>query len=148
VLDAGWGRLLSGKSGSYWSPSATGFVVVGLCVGLLIGLARVILKEAWVRVEKGFRAGRELILSKPETLIGRAESCDIGLFGDNAVEKTHARIVRQGGSYVVTDAGTPNGTYLNGERITGPTPLRSGDLIEVGAAALRFGERQKRAQSV
>ena len=59
-----------------------GFVALGMCIGLLIGLAQVILKEAWVRVEAGFRAGREMILSKPEVTIGRAESCDIGLFGD------------------------------------------------------------------
>src|SRR5262249_4839613 len=59
------------------SSSAIGFVALGLCIGLFIGLAQVILKEAWVRVEAGFRAGREMILSKPETTIGRAEGCDL-----------------------------------------------------------------------
>ena len=75
-----------------WTPSAAGFVALGLCIGLLIGAAQVILKEAWVKVEEGFRPGRELIVSKGEIVIGRAESCDVGLFGDNAVERTHARI--------------------------------------------------------
>ena len=32
-------------------------------------------------------AGREIMLTKDETTIGRAESCDIGLFGDNAIER-------------------------------------------------------------
>src|SRR5207237_7544683 len=59
-----------------WSPTAIGFLVLGLSIGLLIGLAQVLLREAWVRVQVGFRAGRELILSKPEVTIGRAEPCD------------------------------------------------------------------------
>ncbi|MBV9121969.1 MAG: FHA domain-containing protein [Planctomycetes bacterium] len=140
-----WTGIFRGKPADLlWSPSATGFVALGLCIGLLIGLAQVILKEAWIRVESGFRAGRELILSKDEVIIGRSEASDIGLFGDAGVERTHAYIQRRGGRYLLVDAGTPSGTYLNGERIHGPTPLRSGDLIRVGKNTLRFGERQKR----
>ncbi len=127
-----------------WTPGAAGFTALGLCIGLLVGLAQVILKEAWVKVEAGSRPGRELIVSKGEIVIGRAESCDIGLFGDNAVERTHARILRKGDRYLLVDADTPAGTYLNGRRIDGPTPLRSGDEIRVGRNTLRFGERQKR----
>ena len=43
----------------------------------------------------GFRPGRQILLTRPETTIGRAESCDIGLFGDPAVERLHARITRE-----------------------------------------------------
>jgi hypothetical protein len=137
------GKALLGNSDEYWSPSAAGFVVLGLSIGLMIGLAQVILKEAWLRVEAGFRAGRELILSRQETTVGRAETCDIGLFGDPEVEKLHARIVLEDGRYLLEDYSS-TGTYLNGERVTGPTPLCAGDLIEMGRCALRFGERQKR----
>src|SRR6185503_4186682 len=84
---------------SLLSRTAWGFVVLGLCIGLLIGLAQVILKEAWIRVEKGRRAGREMILSKEKTTIGRAEACDLGLFGDNQIEKFHAVIVQMGNRY-------------------------------------------------
>jgi hypothetical protein len=126
-----------------WTPSAAGFIALGLCIGLLIGAAQVILKEAWVKVEAGSRPGRELIVSKQEIVIGRAESCDIGLFGDNAVERTHARILRRDDSYLLVDADTLSGTFLNGLRITEPTPLRSGDEIRVGKNRLRFGERRK-----
>jgi hypothetical protein len=144
ALRALWGLALAERTDEFWSPSATGFVALGLCIGLLIGLAQVILKEAWIRVEAGFRPGRELILSGPETVIGRGEGSDVALFGDSGVEKVHARIVRKGGRYLLEDEGTSGGTYLNGEPITRPTPLRAGDLIEVGRSALRFGERQKR----
>lgn len=121
-----------------------GFVALGLCIGLLIGLAQVILKEAWIQVEAGFRAGRQMILSKPEFTIGRAESCDIGLFGDAAVERLHARILLQNNQYYLSDAGTPAGTFLNGRPIAQPTPLRSGDAIGIGKSLLRFSERAKR----
>ena len=127
-----------------WSPGAVGFVALGLCIGLLIGLAQVVLREAWVRVEAGFRAGRDLLLSKSETTIGRSESCDIGLFGDPGVEPRHAHIRLQGGRYVLVDAGSPGGTFLHEARITRPAALRSGDLIRVGRSVLRFGERARR----
>jgi Inner membrane component of T3SS, cytoplasmic domain len=123
---------------------ALGLVLLGLCIGLLIGLAQVFLKEAWLKVVRGFRAGRELLLSKDETTIGRAESCDLGLFGDNTIERLHARILLQNSRYLLADAGTPGGTYLNERRISKPTPLSSGDTIRVGNSVIEFGERQQR----
>ena len=141
-----WGTALGGRADTFWSPTATGFVILGMCIGLFMGLAQVILKEAWLKVEAGFRAGRELILTRAETTVGRAEGCDIGLFGDSEVEKLHARIVLRGGRYWVEDNGTQAGTRLNGRQITEPTALRDGDVVEVGRASLRFKERVKRAE--
>jgi hypothetical protein len=145
VLKGFWEGVFRDRSGvPLWSPSATGFVALGACIGLAIGLAQVILMEAWVRVESGFRAGRELMLSKAEVTIGRAESCDIGLFGDPGVEKLHARILLREKRYYLADAGTPGGTFVNGERIGEPVLLRRGDLIRVGNSMLSFGERRRR----
>ena len=90
-----------------------------MSIGLLIGVAQVILKEAWVRVEQGFRPGRELMLVKEETVIGRAEDCDLGLYGDNGVERKHARILLKDGRYMLYDESTPGGTFVNDQRITG-----------------------------
>jgi hypothetical protein len=140
-----WLSLFKAKPDDHlWSPSSWGFVVLGMCIGLLIALAQVILKEAWLRVEAGFRKGREQILSKEMITIGRAERCDVGLFGDMQVEKVHCRIVRKGSDYILTDEGTASGTYVNDERIHGPRALRSGDRIRLGRCILRFGERAKR----
>ena len=141
---AGWERVFREAAADFWSPLATGFVILGVCIGLLIGTAQVVLKEAWLKIESGRRAGREVLLTKPSITIGRAESCDIGLFGDAAVERMHARILLQGNRYLLADEDTPAGTYLNDERIDGPAPLSSGDVIRVGNCTLRFGERQKR----
>jgi hypothetical protein len=147
LLRGAWGGLFEGRDADLlWAPSASGFVALGMCIGLLIGLAQVILKEAWVKVESGFRPGRELILSKPEVVIGRAEGCDIGLFGDNSVEHDHAHIRREGREHVLIDMGSAAGTYVNGERVLAPRPLRSGDSIRLGRCVLRFGERPRRSR--
>jgi len=144
VLQGLWSSLFSDKPyKSLWSPSSWGFVALGACIGLLIGLTQVILKEAWVKVEQGFRKGREQILGKQEVTIGRGESCDIGLFGDMGVERLHCRIVRQGRDYVLIDDGSPGGTYVNDQRVVQPRRLHSGDAIRLGKSLLRFGERQK-----
>jgi len=147
LLLSGWTRLLRRLGGDLqveerlWSPSAWGFVALGACIGLLIGLAQVILKEAWLKVEAGFRTGREIILAKPEITIGRAEKCDIGLFGDPQIEKLHARICLEDNRYVLVDEGA--GTYVNDDLIYGSRILCSGDAIRMGKSVLRFGERQK-----
>ena len=151
LLLRGWKGLLLLLGGSpdverhLWSPSAWGFAALGACIGLMIGLAQVILKEAWLKVEAGFRKGREVILAKPETTIGRAETCDIGLFGDPQVEKLHVRIRQEGKRYVLIDEGA--GTYVNDELIHGSRPLRSGDAIRLGNCVLRFGERRKQTSA-
>jgi len=118
-------------------------VTLGLAIGLFAGLAHFILKEAWIKVESGFRPGRELVLDKMETTIGRSESCDLGLFGDNSVDPVHARIECQGESYFLADAGSDGGTFLNNRRVTQSIKLHSGDRIRVGGSVLMFGERAR-----
>ncbi len=149
LLYAGLTKLLGSNpdtAAHLWSPSSWGFVALGACIGLLIGLAQVILKEAWLKVEAGFRKGREVILSKAEITIGRAESCDIGLFGDPDIAKLHAHIRVEGNRHVVVDEGSGAGTYVNDERVHGSRPLSSGDAIRLGKCVLRFAERQKQTQ--
>jgi len=145
-MQTAWAKALADRIDEFWSPAATGFVVLGMCIGLLMGLTQVILTDASIKVESGFRAGRELILTRAETTVGRGEACDVGLFGDPAIEKLHLRIVQKGGQYFVEDNGTKEGTFVNGEEVRGSRPLRDGDLIEVGRATLRFSERARRVE--
>jgi hypothetical protein len=126
-----------------WSPSASGFVALGACIGLTVALTQVILREASLRVEAGSRLGQQVLLTRRETLIGRTGSCDVSLFGDPGVAKVHARIKREGNVWTISDAGTPSGTLLNGQRVAGPTQLHSGDRIQVGESVLLFAMRGK-----
>lgn len=123
---------------------AFSLVLLGGCVGLMIGLAQVFLKQAWIKVEEGFRPGRELMLTKDETTIGRAEGCDLGLFGDNTIEKAHAKVVLKNKRYLIEHVAEGGETLLNDQPVSKPTPLKAGDLIRVGRSVLRFGEKEKR----
>src|SRR5262249_4815844 len=65
--------LIHSRSGM--ASRATAFVILGMCIGLLIAVVQVVLKQAWLTVEGGFRPGRQLILAEGETLMGTAERC-------------------------------------------------------------------------
>jgi len=125
------------------STLAWGLVIVGVSVGLLIGLAQVVLKEAWLQIEVARRPGKQIIINKDKILIGRSEQCDVGLFGEQGIEKEHAKIVILNNRYMLSDEGTPGGTFLNDVRVNKPMPLKGGDAIRMGSCVLRFNERAK-----
>lgn len=51
---------------------------------------------------------------------------------DPHVSRTHARIVWDGQTFVLSDLGSSSGTFLNHVRLTAPTALHLGDQIQVG----------------
>ncbi|HTX80300.1 MAG TPA: FHA domain-containing protein [Longilinea sp.] len=79
----------------------------------------------------GAEMGKEFPLEKSELVIGRDQGNDIVIV-DPEVSRRHARVFQQGGGYVIEDLGSTNGTYVNGQRLTGPYVLRSGELINLG----------------
>ena len=60
---------------------------------------------------------------------------------DAGVARRHAEVERTDNGYVVRDAGSLNGTYLNAERIDDEVVLRQGDELQVGKFRLVFFER-------
>src|SRR5262249_49863127 len=76
---------------------ALSFVLLGLGIGLFIGLAQVILKEAWLTVEAGFRPGRQMILASDLITMGTSEKSSLIFiaFGAKGVEPTHLKITKQ-----------------------------------------------------
>ena len=52
--------------------------------------------------------------------------------GDREVSTRHAEICEEDGSYTITDAGSTNGTWVNGTRLHGPRRLYAGDLVRLG----------------
>lgn len=81
---------------------------------------------------------RSYPLAGAETLIGRADDCAVVLLGDGTVSRQHARVRNDGRQVTVEDAGSTHGTYLGGQRVTAPTPVRRGDVLQVGQTLLRF----------
>ena len=73
-----------------------------------------------------------------EVLIGRDSGMQVVL-GDGKVSRHHATICRDGDTWVVIDAESRHGTFVNGERVS-RQPLRDGDRLQIGATVLRFEE--------
>src|SRR5262245_53419794 len=65
-------------------------------------------------------------------VLGRDPSVDIVL-NSPGVSRQHARITLQGYQYLIEDLGSSNGTFLNGQQITGPVPLRPNDQVALGS---------------
>src|SRR5690349_21531871 len=77
--------------------------------------------------------GRKTVvpLLRDEITIGRQEGNVVKLSERN-VSRRHARLKKDNGSLVLEDLGSYNGVRVNGERISGPTKVKEGDLIEIG----------------
>jgi pSer/pThr/pTyr-binding forkhead associated (FHA) protein len=114
---------------------AFGYGETGLMIGLLIGLVQDLTKTAWLKVEAGRLRNREFRLEKALTVLGRAEECDVGLFGDPAVEGRHARIEHRGNDFVLDSLG--HEIRVNGRPMTS-AQLNNGDTIEIGNYTLSF----------
>ena len=70
--------------------------------------------------------------------IGRGDDMDI-VIDNPSVSRKQAQIRREpDGHFVVEDLGSANGTFLNGRRITGATPLAQGDEISFGKYSVYF----------
>jgi len=67
--------------------------------------------------------------------IGRGHECEVQIAAgaDTTVSRVHAELsVDPSGSLLARDAGSRNGTWVNGERVTAPLPVRLGDRIMLG----------------
>ena len=72
-------------------------------------------------------------------VLGRGPSADIQLAWDREVSRVHAELAYVGGQWTVTDNGlSRNGTYVNGERVSGRRRLHDGDQLTCGATLLLF----------
>lgn len=81
---------------------------------------------------RGGRDHQTLVIRKDRIVIGRVSGNDIVLPSDN-VSRHHCTLeVRTDGTVIASDAGSTNGTFLNGDRIDGAAPLRVGDKLYVG----------------
>lgn len=88
-------------------------------------------------VTRGGTAGARFALTEDETTIGRHPESTIFL-DDVTVSRRHATVTRDGsGQYTLRDAGSLNGTYLDGDRIE-DAMLREGAQVQVGRFRLVF----------
>jgi pSer/pThr/pTyr-binding forkhead associated (FHA) protein len=90
-------------------------------------------------VRSGTQAGDRFALEGDVTRLGRHPDSEI-MLDDITVSRRHASIERTDAGYVVSDAGSLNGTYVNQERIERAV-LHHGDELQVGKFRLVLFER-------
>ncbi|HYO88624.1 MAG TPA: FHA domain-containing protein [Candidatus Limnocylindrales bacterium] len=83
-------------------------------------------------------AVQEFVLAEGATAsIGRLDTSDISI-KEQHVSRQHAVINFRDGVFLITDLGSANGVFVNGERIHEPYPLASGDEIRLYVPVLHF----------
>ena len=91
-----------------------------------------------LRVSSGPAAGTTIDLNGDFTF-GRDSGNGGSLGGDPEISREHARVTRaSSGELLIQDLGSTNGTFVNGHRIAAPTPIRPGDVIELGGSKVEL----------
>ena len=74
--------------------------------------------------------------------IGRSDERTICL-KDPTVSTLHCKVTRSGDKFIIADAGSTNGTKVNGAPLTGEHELQHGDTVQIGAFQLLFDSEDK-----
>jgi hypothetical protein len=82
------------------------------------------------------REGSTVELTGP-TRVGRGAENGMRLDGDEFVSSRHATIEPRDDGLWVEDAGSTNGTFVNGSRVTTPRLLHGGDVLRIGQTDLK-----------
>jgi adenylate cyclase len=69
-------------------------------------------------------------------LVGRAPTCDVPVF-DPTISRRHAELAIVSGGVEITDLGSSNGTFVNGDRVTKRT-ARGGDVVTFGKVVFKL----------
>jgi FHA domain-containing protein len=81
--------------------------------------------------------GKRMVVGPAGATLGRSRKCDI-VVDDPNVSREHAEIRPRGGSWVLRDLGSTNGSSINGRRTDGAEVLKPGDEIELGTSTMTF----------
>jgi diguanylate cyclase (GGDEF)-like protein len=91
--------------------------------------------RAYVIVLVGTSVGAMFKLPRGEAAIGRSRRAEVRLT-DDGVSRFHAAIRHDGDRLFIEDRGSRNGTFVNGKKVEGRTPLADGDKIQVGRTTI------------
>ncbi len=88
-------------------------------------------------VTGGQLVGTTIPLADQQITIGRAPDATLVLTDDYASSR-HARLYPQNGAWIVEDLGSTNGTYLDRQKVTAPTPVPVGVPVRIGKTVLEL----------
>lgn len=92
--------------------------------------------RASLEISTGPQEGKVFSLEPYPMIVGRRENCDI-IITDSSVSRRHARVEYRQGSFVLSDLGSTNGTFVNGVRIDKKV-LEPGDTVKFGSTLCYF----------
>ena len=92
--------------------------------------------SALLIVQRGPVSGARFLLDADTTVAGRSPSADIFL-DDVTVSRKHASFVRTDNGFMMRDAGSLNGTYVNRERVD-ECLLQAGDEVQIGKFRMTY----------
>ena len=93
-------------------------------------------EKAMILIARGPNKGSRFLVTAEGVSVGRSAASTIFL-DDITVSRTHATITKEGNSFVLKDAGSLNGTYINNVSVTEHV-LVSGDEFQIGKFHLLF----------
>jgi pSer/pThr/pTyr-binding forkhead associated (FHA) protein len=82
--------------------------------------------------------GETRVLDSSAVMLGRGSQNDLPLGNDDFASARHARVEPRRDGVWIEDAGSTNGTFVNGVRLAKPQRLAPGDVIRVGSTDLRY----------
>jgi pSer/pThr/pTyr-binding forkhead associated (FHA) protein len=89
-----------------------------------------------LKITGGNAAGQTITLEQ-ELVIGRSTPGLGSLGGDSEISRVHARVFNDpSGRLMIEDLGSTNGTFVNGNRVSGQQALNAGDQVRVGQTSL------------
>src|SRR4051794_33858226 len=98
---------------------------------------------------KGQARGHTIQLREPQSVIGRQRECQVRIPSAD-VSRRHCRLTFEDGYLYAEDLGSTNGTFVNGEKITGREIVQPGDILEVGPVtfAVKYEAPQRAADEL
>ncbi len=72
-----------------------------------------------------------------DLIVGRSADCAIQI-SDTYASSRHLRLTKRAGSTFLEDLGSTNGTFLNGDRVSGEVELRGEDVVRIGDTEFRI----------
>lgn len=88
-----------------------------------------------------YKDNKKILINKPIFRIGKEQGyVDCYISRDISISRVHASILKRGNSYFITDCHSSNGTYVNGNRLSGGQEylLHSGDVIRLAGQKFEF----------
>jgi hypothetical protein len=138
-------RSAGGRATALAWGSAIGLIILGACIGALVGLVESLLRKAWVKFMTGRLEGqtRTLDSSRPHTL-GSGHQCTIILPGDPTVAPVHAEFFFQEEEVLVRPRDGDVVVRRDGrdQKISAPFSLQPGDRVHLGDTRMVFRKEE------